>query len=367
MERDETVGRAHGATGTTRGTSGGDPALASLFGGRQPDADTSAVLHAMQASGAKPIEQLDAKEARKQPTPADAVKAVLKQRGESADPESVGDVDDRHIEGPGGPIAIRIYTPAHAAADRALPVVLYIHGGGWVIADLDVYDASPRAIANQVGAVVVSTHYRQAPEHQFPAAHEDTFAAYRWVIEHAREIGGDPARVGILGESAGGNMAAAVCLNARDAGLPLPVHQVLVYPIAGYDMQTESYREMTQAKPLNSAMMAWFFDKYLRSPADAETPAIWLDRADLAGLPPATIINAELDPLRTDGERLARRFEQSGVQVEQRTFDGVTHEFFGMAAAVEQAKAAQQMATRALRRAFGDETPAGSTSPTGSA
>ena len=196
------------------------------------------------------------------------------------------------------------------------------------------------------------TSYRQAPEHKFPAAHEDTYAAYKWVIQNARELGGDPSRIALVGESAGGNMAAAICLNARDGGLPLPVHQVLVYPIAGADTSTESYREMTEAVPLNTPAMRWFFEQYLNAPDEGRTPAISLYQADLSGLPPATVMNAELDPLRTNGELLARRLRESGVQVEQRTFAGVTHEFF-MTPVLAKAREAQQVAADALTRAFG--------------
>jgi acetyl esterase/lipase len=322
-------------------------------GNGRPDREMQAVLDMLQSLGPKPIETLDAKEARKQPTPADAVEKLLDERGESTDPEDVGDVDDRTIDGPAGDIKVRIYKPASAAADALLPVVLFVHGGGWVIADLDVYDASPRALANAAHAIVVSTHYRQGPEHRFPAAHEDVYAAYKWVIAAAHDFGGDASRVAVVGESAGGNLATVVCLNARDEGLPLPVHQVLVYPIADSDTNTESYREQAQAKPLNAAMMRWFFDNYLRGPEDGQTPAISLNRAaDLSGLPPATIINAELDPLRSDGERLAERLRAAGVQTEQRTYPGVTHEFFGMGAVLPKAKDAQQFAAAALRRAF---------------
>ena len=330
--------------------------MASMFAGRQPTPDMAAVLHAMQASGAKPIETLDAKDARKQPTPADAVKAVLKQRGEeNTVPEDVGSVDNRTIDGPAGPgsIKIRVYKPASAREGEPLPVVFYIHGGGWVIADLDVYDASPRALANAAHAVVVSTHYRQAPEHKFPAAHEDVYAAYQWTLANAASLGGDPSRVAVVGESAGGNMAAVVCINARDEGVQQPVAQVLVYPVAGSDTNTESYREMTGAKPLNSPMMRWFFDKYLDDAQEGRTEAIDLVHADLAGLAPATIINAELDPLRTEGEQLAERFRAAGVRTEHRTFPGVTHEFFGMAAVLPEAREAQAMAARALLEAFG--------------
>ena len=222
-----------------------------------------------------------------------------------------------------------------------------------MIADLDTYDASARALQAETGAVVLSLHYRQAPEHKFPAAHEDVYAAYRWVLANAGDFGGDASRVAVAGESAGGNLACVTCINARDAGVPLPAHQVLVYPIAGHDTNTESYREMTEAVPLNTPAMRWFFEQYLNSPQEGRTPAISLYEADLSGLPPATIINAELDPLRTDGERLAERLRADGVAVEQRTFAGVTHEFFGMAPAVADATAAQTFVGQRLRAALG--------------
>lgn len=167
------------------------------------------VLDQLARLGGKPIEPLSPQAARRQPTPADAVTALLRQRGLGIEPETVAKVETRSIPGPGGEIAIRIYTPDGI---RPFPVVLYIHGGGWVIADLDVYDASPRAIANAAGAIVVSTHYRLAPEHPFPASHEDTFAAYLWVRQNADLFQGDPQRIAVAGESAGGNMAAALCL-----------------------------------------------------------------------------------------------------------------------------------------------------------
>ncbi len=327
--------------------------LSHKYDGRQPDAEMAAVLRVMISSDPKPFYELPPKLARRHPTPADAVKLLLKERGESTDPEPVGDVDDRTIDGPDGDVKIRVYRPARPAADQALPVIFYVHGGGWVIADLDTYDSSCRALCNNAGAIVVSSHYRQAPEHKFPAAHEDTYAAYRWTVQNARELGGDPSRIAIVGESAGGNMAASICYNAKNEGVPLPVHQVLVYPIAGYDTNTESYREMTRAQPLNKPAMEWFFAQYLNGPQDGHTPAISLARADLAGLPPATIINAELDPLRSDGELLAERLRASGVAVEQRTFDGVTHEFFGMTPVLSKAREAQRYAAERLRLAFG--------------
>ena len=327
--------------------------LSQKFGGRRPDPEMAAVLRVLVASDPKPFYELPPKLARRHPLPPTAVKTLLRERGESTDPEEVGDVDDRKIDGPDGNVEIRIYKPARGSAGALLPIVFYVHGGGWVIADLDTYDSSCRALCNNVQCIVVSSHYRQAPEHKFPAAHEDTYAAYRWTVEHARELGGDPSRVAIVGESAGGNMAAAICYNAKREGVPLPVHQVLVYPIAGYDTNTESYLEMAEAVPLNTPAMRWFFEQYLESPEQGRTPAISLYEADLAGLPPATIINAELDPLRTDGELLARRLREAGVEVEQRTYDGVTHEFFGMTPVLSKARDAQRYAAERLRAAWG--------------
>lgn len=323
-----------------------------MFGGREPDPEMAAVLRVLVSSDPKPFYELPPKLARLHPLPPTAVKLLLKERGESTDPEPVGDVDDRSFDGAGGEVKLRVYKPASAAAGEMLPVVLYIHGGGWVIADLDTYDTSARAIANGAHCVVVSTHYRQGPEHKFPAAHEDTYAAYKWVLANARALGGDPGRVAVVGESAGGSMAFAIGYNAIREGVQPPVHQVLVYLVADYGQDTESYREMTEAQPLNSKAMGWFFEQYLTSPQEGGTPAISAVDADLAGLPPATIINAELDPLRSEGEQLAERLRAAGVPVAQRTFDGVTHEFFGMTPVLAKAREAQRMATDALTRAF---------------
>ena len=316
-----------------------------------PTARMTQVLDELAALGGKPITELSAPEARQQPTPADAVKALLEKEGKPTAPEPVGNVADRTIRGPGGAIPIRIYTPAGAGP---FPVVVYYHGGGWVIADLDTYDASARALTNAANAVVVSSHYRQAPEHKFPAAHQDAFAAYRWALANAASLKGDTTKIAVVGESAGGNLAAAVAMMARDSGVRLPVHQVLVYPIADHGFDTESYREQSNARPLDRATMQWFFEKYLASDGDGANPMISLVRApQLQGLPPATIINAELDPLRSEGEMYAAQLRQAGVAVEQKTFDGVAHEFFGMGAVIPEAKEAVAMATRGLKKGFG--------------
>jgi len=308
-----------------------------------------AVLDQLQKLGGKPIESLTPEEARKQPSPADAVKALLQSQGKSTAPESVASVKNQTITGSGGDIAIRIYTPK---GEGPFPVILYIHGGGWVFADLDTYDSSPRALANAAKAVVVSTHYRQAPEHPFPASHEDTFTAYKWVRENARFINGDPNRIAVAGESAGGNMAAAICLMAREQKVPLPVHQLLVYPVAGTDTTTPSFIENANAKPLNKAMMEWFGKHEFKNPQDKLDPRIELAKANLRGLPPATIITAEIDPLRSSGQLLAEKLKADGVPVTYKNYEGVTHEFFGMGAAVDEAKEAVAFAARELKKSF---------------
>jgi len=325
-----------------------------MTGTPRPNPPMQAVLDQLQRLGAAPLETLTPEQARAQPTPADAATAAARAEGLDDLPESIGDLQDRSFPGPAGAVPIRVYWPKNAQPDDdGLPVVLYIHGGGWVIADLDVYDASPRAIANAAGAVVVSTHYRQGPEDRFPAAHEDTFAAYRWVLENAASFGGDPRRVALVGESAGGNMAANVAIRARDEGLQAPLHQVLVYPVANNDMQSESYVENAKAKPLGRAAMAWFVQYAFDAPEQAGDPRIALvKQADLSSLPPATIVLAQIDPLRTEGELYARKLEAAGNDVVLKSWSGVTHEFFGMGAVLEEAREAQQLAGDRLRAAF---------------
>jgi len=316
----------------------------------QPDAQMQAVLDQLQKLGAKPIESLTPAQARAQPSPADAVKAVLKAQGKPVTPEPVDKVRDSSFPGPGGAVPIRIYTPSGSGP---MPVILYIHGGGWVIANLDTYDASPRALANGANAIVVSTHYRQAPEHPFPAAHEDTLAAYKWVLANAAKLGGDPKRVAVVGESAGGNMAADIAIAARDQKLQAPVAQVLVYPVAGNDTNTPSYIENANAKPLSKAAMEWFIKYTFKDPKDAQDPRIDLvHRTDLAGVAPATVIVDQIDPLRSEGRAYADALKAAGVPVTLQQYDGVTHEFFGMGAVVDKAKQAEQFASDQLKKAF---------------
>ncbi|MBA2486857.1 MAG: alpha/beta hydrolase [Nitrospira sp.] len=314
------------------------------------DSQMKAVLDELTELSPKPIETLSADDAREQPTPGDAVMKLLKKQGKSTDPQPVGDVENRKIPGADGKIPVRVYTPEGTGP---FPIIVYYHGGGWVIATIDTYDSSARALASAANAIVVAVEYRKAPEYRFPAAHEDAYTAYVWTLEHAQEIKGDSSKVAVAGESAGGNLAAAVSMMARDRGKPLPVHQLLIYPVAGYDFNTPSYQKNANAKPLNKAMMPWFFEKYLRSPSDAEHPHISLTKAaNLQGLPPATIIAAEIDPLQSEGRQYADKLQATGVPVTYKNFPGVTHEFFGMSAVLDKAKQAVALAATELKQSF---------------
>ncbi len=307
------------------------------------------VMEKLASYGDPPLIELSAVEARKMHTPADAVMDLIKENNIAVPPAQV-DTSGKDIPVDGGKIHLRIYTPK--TGNGPFPVIVYYHGGGWVIANLDTYNASAQAMSEKTGSVVVSVAYRQAPEYKFPTAHNDSFAAYRWVLENAASIKGNASKVALVGESAGGNLAAAVSMMARDKDVALPVHQVLVYPIAGYDLNTESYQKYAMAKPLDKPLMAWFFDKYLSSKSDGSNPLISLVTANLKGMPSTTIINAEIDPLQTEGATLAKRFEAAGVPVTHRLYNGVTHEFFGMAAVLPEAKQAQALAVEELKKAL---------------
>lgn len=310
------------------------------------DAHMQKVLDALASLGGKPIETLTPEEARKQPTPADAVKKVLSDMHKSTAPEAGVTVKDMSVPVDGGSVPIHIYTPE---GKGPFPVMVYYHGGGFVIADTKVYDASPRALAKMAKAIMVSVDYRQAPEHKFPTAANDAYAAYIWTTQHAKEFNGDPMRVAVGGESAGGNLATVVSMMARDKKAQMPVHELLVYPVVDNNMMTPSYQRNANAKPLNKPMMAWFFKHYAADPANPYALPI---KGKLAGLPPATIVAAEIDPLESEGKSYADKLKAAGVPVAYKQYSGVTHEFFGMGAVVPKAKDAEQYAADALRAAF---------------
>ncbi len=313
--------------------------------------DMQVVLDQLAALGGKPIETLTPAVARTQPSAADAVKAVMVKHGLSATPDSTVTTRDVPYGSDANQFA-RIYKPASLANAKNLPVIVYYHGGGWVIATVDTYDAAPRLLAKQLGAIVVSVEYRHAPEFKFPAQHDDAAAAYRWTLQNAASWGGDPRKIAVAGESAGGNLAVATAIYARDNRLTTPLHILSVYPIANSSMTLPSRMDSANAKPLNGAMLKWFGHYYQTTPADAKDPRLNLVKANLRGLPPTTIINAQIDPLRSDGETLAAAMRAAGDKVEQRTFPGVTHEFFGMGMVVRGAQDANTLAIARLKAAF---------------
>ena len=308
------------------------------------------VLTAYQASGAKPVATLTVPVARLQPTPGDAATNVAVQMGQPAK-MPLASVTDIQVQGAAGMLAARVYDPKQSTGPA--PVILYFHGGGWVTGTLDTYDASDRALAQGTGAIVVSVQYRLGPENRFPAAQDDADASYAWLLRNAGTVGGDPKRIALAGESAGGNLAIDTAIWARDQHLPPPVHQLLVYPVVGTDLTTPSYQETTQAVPLNRMAIEWYVANFTNGTADLKDPRLnVVGAADLHGLPPTTIVLAEIDPLRSEGETLAQKLQAAGVAVEQRTFPGVTHEFFGMGAVVQQAKMAEDFASTRLRASF---------------
>jgi acetyl esterase/lipase len=325
---------------------------ATLAQAAEPAADMQAVLDKLGKLEVKPIHTLSVPEARMQATPADAAKAVQWEKRVPSAPEGKVRTVDISIPTEEADLPARIYIPE---GEGPFPVVVYYHGGGWVLADLNAYDATPRGLALGAQAVVVSVDYRHAPENRFPAAHEDAWNAYVWVIENIHAFNGDAARTAVAGESAGGNLAANVAIRARDEQATLPVHQILVYPVAGDDMTTPSYQENANQVPLGKADMEWFVSHVFETPDEAADPRLDLvARDDLAGLPPATVILAEFDPLRSEGETYGRLLEEAGGEIETRVFPSVTHEFFGMAKVVEQAKAANDMAVVALKKSFAE-------------
>ena len=305
------------------------------------------VLDAMASLKPKPIENLSPEEARKQPSAADAVKKVLSDAGQSTAPEPGVTMKTQTVQGKGGSFPVHIFTPE---GKGPFPVIVYYHGGGFVIADTKVYEASVRALAKGAKAIVVSADYRRAPEHKFPTQPEDAFAAYKWAIDNASQFNGDPTRVAVAGESAGGNLATVVSMMARDQKAQLPVHQLLVYPVVDNDMNNASYKKNANAKPLNKAMMGWFFKHYKGDPKNPY--ALPMKAASLKGLPPATIIAAEIDPLLSEGKAYADKLKKDGVAVSYKEYTGVTHEFFGMGAVVPKAKEAEQFAADSLKKAF---------------
>ena len=263
-------------------------------------------------------------------------------------PEEVTRVDDRLIPGDGNDVPVRVYTPEDAVGGNA-PLLIWIHGGGWVIGDLDTADATARALANRSGAVTVSVDYRLAPEHPAPAALEDCLAVLTWCVENGEVLGVDASRVAVGGDSAGGNLAACLCQRVRDDFGPDIDFQLLVYPVTDCTLSTASIDENAEGYFLTKAGMEWFVGHYVGE-GDPKDPAVSPLHADtLAGLPPALVITAEFDPLRDEGEAYAAKLRDAGVPVEQVRYDGQIHGFFGLAGVLEDGRHAVDRAGAALR------------------
>jgi len=266
-------------------------------------------------------------------------------------PPPVASSVDRHIPGPAGDIPVRVYTPVGTAP---FPVLVFFHGGGWVIGSIDTHDRTCRQLANGAGCMVVSVDYRLAPEHRFPAAAEDCYAATKWVAAHARDLGADPTRLAVGGDSAGGNLAAVIPQMARDRGGPPIVFQLLIYPATVAAFDTPSYHDNAEGYLLTTADMRWFWNHYLGEGGEVGNPyASPLRATSLAGLPPALVITAEFDPLRDEGELYAQALEKAGVAARLTRYDGMIHGFFGLTHLMDKAKAAVQESCGALKQVFG--------------
>ncbi|MGQ0843083.1 MAG: alpha/beta hydrolase fold domain-containing protein [Sporichthyaceae bacterium] len=299
-----------------------------------------------------PPEILEPAAARRQPTLADAVERVLLADGRPVEREPVAGVADVRIAGPGGELTMRIYTPAEdrVRGTGPMPILYWIHGGGWVLFDVDTYDASCRGLANKIGAIVVSPAYRKAPEHVFPAAHDDVLAGWNWLRQNAESLGGHVDRLAIGGESVGGTMAAATCWSLHVAGDPLPTSQVLVYPLTTGEPFGESMADAADARPLNRPLLSWMamhaFKGVPNAALDPRVNLLSIPQQQLASMPPTLILTDDRDVLRDQGEEFGRNLYEAGVPVSVRRFEGMMHEFFGAAAVLDAAELAQQEAAQ---------------------
>jgi acetyl esterase len=305
------------------------------------DPQAQKVADALAALNLKPVEESAPDEARES----------MRSRTAALGPvEDVAAVADHRVPVAGGDIALRVCSPGGAGPH---PALVFFHGGGWVIGDLVTHDGICRSLANAARCAVASVDYRLAPQHRFPVAAEDSYAGFQWVLGHAAQLGVDPRRVAVGGDSAGGNLAAAVSLMARDRGTPLPVFQALVYPVTDYNFDTPSYRENATGYVLTREGMRWFFRQYLAREEQGREPyASPLRASSLAGLPPALVQTAECDPLRDEGEAYAARLRDAGVPVTVTRYPGVFHGFLRMTNILDKAKAARDEIAGALRKAF---------------
>jgi len=304
------------------------------------DPQAQALIASM--AGARPVEQMTVQEMR------DGLEQRTRVTGGT--PEPVDQVISGEVPAPSGPIPVRIYVP-HGS--RPMPGLVFFHGGGWARGSLQTHDSLCRSLANAGGCCVVSVDYRMAPEHTFPAAIDDAVAATRWVAHNAQQLGIDARHLAVGGDSAGGNLAAAVALVLRDAGGPALAFQLLFYPVMDYNFDTPSYVDNAEGYMLTRAAMRFYWRLYLRDESDADDQrAAPLRARDFANLPPALVITAEFDPLRDEGRAYADKLHGAGTPVIYREYPGMVHGFATMAGVLDQGKQAVQDAAAALRDAF---------------
>jgi acetyl esterase len=309
------------------------------------DPDAATLLAMMRAAGRPPMETLTPDEARRAVT---AGRAAVQ-----PDPQDVAEVRDLSCPGPHGPIPLRTYRPIGTKSDEVLPALVYYHGGGWLLGDLDSHDVACRHYANAAKCRVVSVDYRMAPEYKFPAAVDDCAAATGWTIAQSDALGIDRRHVAVGGDSAGGNLAAVMALMARDGDLPSLVFQLLVYPVTDLGMTHESYERIKEGVPLTAKTMDWFIDHYLHGPKDrADWRASPLRAADLSGTAPALVLTASYDPLCDEGVAYAERLEREGVRVIHLHFSDQMHGFVGQGRIIRAGGMALDMMAAALKKAL---------------
>lgn len=288
-----------------------------------------AVLDAWRGLGVRPTETLSPAQARRQPSLAAAIAATLKAQGRPAD--SGPALTTRDLPYASDPAqTLRLYTPEAALQGPRAPVIVYFHGGGWVTGDLDAYDATARALARQSNAIVVSVDSRRAPENRFPSQQADAHYAYDWIVKRIPEWRGDRGMIAVAGEGAGAALALSVAIRAKDLGKAKPKAVLALYPWVSGDTATASKTAFANAQPLDAATVQWWTYYAAQTPGAVDDPRFQLIKADLRGLAPVTIINAEIDPLLDDGALLEQALKAADVRVERRVFPGVTHDFFGM-------------------------------------
>jgi acetyl esterase len=302
------------------------------------DPNVELLLSAM-AQGGQSLSEMGVEQARAMIEQFDALAA--------GSPVELPRVEDMNAPGAAGDIPLRLYSPA---ADAVLPVVVYFHGGGWVIGNIKSHDFICRRLARDANATVISVDYRLAPEHTFPCAVEDCYAVTKWVADNAQQLKVDGSRLAVAGDSAGGNLTAVTALQARDRGGPTIAFELMIYPVVDGTMSFPSIKENAEGYLLTAADMVWFYDQYAPDGVDRKNPMLSpLYAPDLSGLPPALVITAEYDPLRDEGEAYADALQQAGVEARSSRYDGMVHGFFGLDAVVPAAAPAMEEAAAALK------------------